>query len=160
MEQQTLKPLSEDELVRLHTGLVFVQAISFNPTTLSDLDDFVSAGRIGLLNAIRNYDHRTKFSTFATTCIRNEIIREVNKDSSIRANKCRPLHDNDFEEQETSQLWELLPDNLTDRERLAVQYRIMEGCTLKEIGDKLGCTKQWAGQILQQAIKKVKSAYG
>ena len=73
---------TENSLVLQHTGLIIVQAVLFNPTSLSDFDDYVSAGRLGLLKAIRGFnpDKNTKFSTYATTCIRREMIREAQRD--------------------------------------------------------------------------------
>lgn len=48
-------------------------------------DDLVQCGRIGLWRACNGFDSsRGKFSTFATKCIYNEIVREIRCRSSER----------------------------------------------------------------------------
>ena len=67
----------EEKLIREHYGLVISQALYFLDD--SSFEDYIQAGLIGLLKAIRNYDeNKAKFSTFATVCIRNEI-QSLNK---------------------------------------------------------------------------------
>ena len=65
----------EEQLVHTHYGLVVSQALRFS-SHRSSVEDHIQVGLIGLLKAIRNYDpEKSKFSTFATVCIRNEIFR-------------------------------------------------------------------------------------
>lgn len=49
-------------------------------------DDLVGAGGIGLVYAINGYDESrgNKFSTFATTCIKNEMLRLIKKEAKHR----------------------------------------------------------------------------
>ena len=69
----------EQEMVTQHYGLVVHQALNF-VINKQDLDDYIQSGLIGLLKAIRNYNpDRSKFSTFATVCIRNEILKYAKK---------------------------------------------------------------------------------
>lgn len=58
----------------------------------SDRDDIISCGMVGLMQAVDSYkaDSGTRFSTFAVTCIKNEILKlhfrlkaKSSKDSSI-----------------------------------------------------------------------------
>ena len=151
-------PLTENELVQKHTGLVVVQAVMFNPTTLSDFDDYMSSGRIGLLKAIRHFDpdRNIKFSTYAAICIRREMIREVqrDKDQSIIRNNMSPPN-----KEQSLELWEILPDNLHDIEKDILEAKILQNYTLKEIGERFGRSKQWAGTILKKAIKKIREKY-
>ena len=150
--------LTENELVEKHTGLVVVQAVMFNPTTLSDFDDYMSSGRIGLLKAIRQFDSNrdVKFSTYAATCIRREMIREVqrDKDQSIIRSNVDPLN-----KEQSLKLWEILPDNLSDMEKEVLEGRILQNYTLKEIGARFDRSKQWAGTILKKAIAKIRERY-
>lgn len=150
--------LTENELIEKHTGLVVVQAAMFNPTTLSDFDDYMSSGRIGLLKAIRHFDscRNVKFSTYAATCIRREMIREVQRDKDqaiIRNDKSLP------NKEQPLGLWEILPDNLSSMEKEVLEARILQNYTLKEIGARFDRSKQWAGTILKKAIAKIRERY-
>ena len=70
---------SEEKMVIDNYGLVVSQAVKFIAQK-QDLDDYIQIGLIGLLKAIRNYDsEKSKFSTFATVCIRNEILKFIKK---------------------------------------------------------------------------------
>ena len=151
--------LTENELVEKHTGLVIVQAMKFHPTTLSDFDDYMSSGRIGLLKAIRHFDpgRDTKFSTYAAICIRREMIREVQRDKDSSTVN---VGVNTVEDREKSfELWEILPDDLGDIEKRILEARILQNYTLKEIGEKFGRSKQWAGTMLKKIISKVRERY-
>jgi DNA-directed RNA polymerase specialized sigma subunit len=54
----------EDQLIRNNYGLVVSQALSFLSKN-SSLDEFIQAGLIGLLRAIRQHDEDiAKFSTY------------------------------------------------------------------------------------------------
>ena len=46
-------------------------------------EDYYQIGIIGLLNAVKNYneDKNVKFSTYAYTCIKNEILKSILKES-------------------------------------------------------------------------------
>ena len=48
-------------------------------------DELVSAGNVGLSNAIRKYssDKGVKFTTYAITCIDNQIKKELNSHSKV-----------------------------------------------------------------------------
>ena len=150
--------LTENELVEKHTGLIIMQAVKFSPTTLSDFDDYMSSGRIGLLKAIRHFDpnRNTKFSTYAAICIRREMIREVQRDkdqSNIRGTT------NHTDKEQPIELWEVLPDDLHKIEKEVLEARILQNHTLKEIGERFGHSKQWAGIILKKAIAKIREKY-
>jgi RNA polymerase sigma factor (sigma-70 family) len=149
---------TENELIEKHTGLVVAQAAMFNPTTLSDFDDYVSSGRIGLLKAIRHFDpdRNTKFSTYAAICIRREMIREVQRDKD---QKTLRVNENHTDKERPLELWEILPDNLDDIEKKVLEARILQNCTLKEIGECFGHSKQWVSTILKRIILKIREGY-
>ena len=72
-------------MVQQHYGLVVSQALRFTNRYSSDLEDYIQVGLIGLLKAIRKYNpEKAKFSTFAVTCIRNEICRFLNKKNKTK----------------------------------------------------------------------------
>ncbi len=142
---------SESSNFENNIGLVIAQAISFHPNKIVDTGDLIQAGSIGLLKAIRNFDtlRGTKFGTYAYSCIRGEILRELKKN---------PLTVNCVIDQECKQqpdVWEFMSDNMTEVERKVVMLR-MEGYTYQEIGDILGYTRAWANSIMLNIIKQIK----
>ena len=65
----------ENQKIKDNYGLVVSQALSFSRSYNQDLEDYIQVGLIGLLKAIRKHDpERSKLSTYATVCIRNEIV--------------------------------------------------------------------------------------
>ena len=66
---------TEAEIVDEYSPLVVSQALKFRPNKLTGFDDYMQAGYIGLLRAIRKFDstRNTKFSTFSIICIRRQI---------------------------------------------------------------------------------------
>ena len=152
------KSENEETLVKQHTPLVVSIAFSFNPRPPYDYDDLVSIGLIGLLKAIRAYDPKrgTQFSTLASTVIRREIVRELEKTNG----RVHESLEFDIENQVEAHLEDYLPENLTDTEKKILIYRFHEGFTFKEIGEKLGYTKQWANNKLNNILNKILKSNG
>jgi len=135
----------EEKLVQDHYGLVVTQALSFLGS--SHFDDYIQAGLIGLLKAVRNHDpEKSKFSTFATVCIRNEIInleRKLNKKSSKHV-----IFNSDFVDkiakakgcENGDSIKELLPDILSEEDRFIIKLKL-QNYTNKEIADFTSCSK-------------------
>ncbi len=61
------------------------RAKSFTQTGAGDVDDYLSEGVLGLLNAVRHYDptKENKFSTFAYACAQNRMLSLNKKLSPI-----------------------------------------------------------------------------
>ena len=86
----------EENLIRKHYGLVVSQALKFIGSDKQLLEDYIQVGLIGLLKAVRKYDKdRSRFSTFATTCIKNELINFVNR-SVKRDKKLKVIYNTDL----------------------------------------------------------------
>jgi len=146
----------EELLVQQHYGLVVSQALSFCGRT-SLLDDYIQVGLIGLLKAIRNYDPtRSKFSTFSTTCIRNEILRFKNKNKKHES--CTNLTEN-VSYCEKTRVWEFFPDNLSEEEFFILNLK-QSNFTKKEMCEALRCSKRELDQKTNRLIKKLKSYNG
>jgi len=142
----------EELLVQQHYGLVVSQALSFCGRT-SLLDDYIQVGLIGLLKAIRNYDPiKSKFSTFSTTCIRNEILRFKNKNK--KHENCTNLVEN-VSYCEKIQTWEFFPDNLSEEESFILNLK-QSNFTKKEMCEMLHCSKRELDQKTNRLIKKLK----
>lgn len=145
----------EEQLVHTHYGLVVSQALRFS-NNRSSIEDHIQIGLIGLLKAIRNYDpEKSKFSTFATVCIRNEIFRYTRKNKpkniplDIRTSSIINRTDDWYMPSE--EIWEYLPDGLTEKEKLVLQMKF-ENYTHKEIADIICCSKGRVKNILKKII--------
>jgi RNA polymerase sigma factor (sigma-70 family) len=142
----------EELLVQQHYGLVVSQALSFCGQT-GLLEDYIQVGLIGLLKAIRNYEPaRSKFSTFSTTCIKNEILRFKNKNK--KHENCTNLIEN-VSYCEKIQLWEFFPDNLSEEEFFILSLK-QSNFTRKEMCEALHCSKRKVDQKINRLIKKLK----
>jgi|TARA_R100000908_G_C3645345_1_gene79618 RNA polymerase sigma factor (sigma-70 family) len=145
---------TEAEIVDEYSPLVVSQALKFRPNKLTGFDDYMQAGYIGLLRAIRKFDstRNTKFSTFSIICIRRQILKEYNK---LR------MQPSSFEDKEDENIkepfWEFEPDYLSDIERRVLSLRL-QGYTYEQIGSQMGFTKSWASELLSNAIRKIREA--
>jgi RNA polymerase sigma factor (sigma-70 family) len=145
---------SEQEMVTRHYGLVVHQALNF-VINKQDLDDYIQSGLIGLLKAIRNYNpDRSKLSTFATVCIRNEILKFAKKQKRQKRHipNTRPLYYT-----EDSRFWETHPDNLTDEEIYILKLKL-ENYTHKEIAEEICCSKNDIKQKMKKISNKLREA--
>lgn len=147
--------MNENELVKTHKGLVLSIALSFQPNKISDYGDLIQAGYVGLLQASRNFkpDKEIKFSTFATRCITNSIIREFQKhkldeNDAISVSTQTRTDNRNF-------LWEYFPSSLTDEEIEILNLR-MESYTYYEIGEKMGFSHTTARYKFKEIVKKLK----
>lgn len=78
MSEQDRRAKVEQE-VQKHIGLVRSCMKSVHGVTSSNEDDIYQAGLIALWQAVENFDESngTKFSTYASVCIRREMCREI-----------------------------------------------------------------------------------
>lgn len=76
------RDMTNKEMLNKGTGLVKWRAYIWkkNSNITLTYDEIVSAGNIGLANALRKYnnDKGVKFTTYAITCIDNQIKKELN----------------------------------------------------------------------------------
>lgn len=143
----------EEQLVSKHYGLVISQALYFCKHKRSILDDYIQVGCIGLLKAIRNYSpEKSKFSTFATTCIRNELLRYNTKESRFRY---LPL--NDYKGKQSVLVWEYLPDTITKKELQIIKLKT-KNYSIREICDELFCTRKEFRRMYKDIIKKLRKS--
>ena len=151
----------EGQLVDEHYGLVVTQALRFS-SNKQDLDDHIQVGLIGLVKAIRNYDPvKSKFSTFATTCIKNEIFRYIRKNKKksftyIVQTRSIVGKNADFYTPK-EKLWEAIPDNLSEQEKL-ILYLKAQNYTHKEIAETLSCTKNHVKNVVRKLLSILKKA--
>ncbi len=151
-EAEENSPESEEKLVLDNYGLVVSQALKL-VVQKQDLDDYIQIGLMGLLKAIRNYNpEKSKFSTFATVCIRNEILKFMKKQT--RQNRRITLRETPKKE---ILLWEFQPDNLTEDE-LDILDMKLQNHTYKEISEAMCCNKNEIKQKVKKILKKIREA--
>ncbi len=66
-----------------------INKVAFQFSKILDFDDLVQEGSLGLLDAISSFnsDKDIKFNTYAAICIRNKILKAVEKQTSYKAGK-------------------------------------------------------------------------
>ena len=151
----------EDQLIRNNYGLVVSQALSFLSKN-SSLDEFIQAGLIGLLRAIRQHDEDiAKFSTYATVCIRNEIqkLKSKNKDKDVKVffdNNllAKSLKDKYYIKES---FFDYVPDYLSEEENIILKLKL-ENYTNAEICDFLNCTRVVLNKKLETLFEKIREA--
>lgn len=157
----------EDRLASMieeNMGLVVSLAKSFKPRTHEEYEEFVQLGRIGLWKAYEKHDPaKAAFSTNAWHHIRWEIMRHLNSKQvksytkdvclCLQLDDSTPVVDNSC----TENLWEYLPDSLSDRERQVIQLRL-DGHTFVDIGKRMGYSRGWANITYKAALEKIADA--
>src|SRR5687768_930380 len=90
-------PASRDAFLTHHLGLVHhvARQMANRLSTQADLDELISAGSLGLLQAVDAFDHARglSFSTFAVPRIRGAILDELRKQDHVPRNVRRRTRD-------------------------------------------------------------------
>ena len=131
MEKSLPSSLADEELLTLYQNgdgdaaavllsryIPLINRYAYQFRGVLDPDDLIQEGSIGFLDAVRNYlpGSGTKFSSYASVCIRNRMRKAVEKSSSKKAgilNNSIPLED--AEERSDEQTPEQI---FIDKERL------------------------------------------
>lgn len=146
----------EEKLIKENIGLVIAQAIKYKSNRISDTDDYIQAGRIALLRAIRSYNPaKGSLATYAWKCIQREIMKEVVKFGNIP--EVHGLNETIAVPESGRQLWEALTCDLTDNEKKALELKL-EGRSHSSIGEIMGFSKQWSSRLVLSAIMKIREA--
>tara|TARA_R100001377_G_C3194757_1_gene112227 strand:+ start:2465 stop:2959 length:495 start_codon:yes stop_codon:yes gene_type:complete len=141
----------EEELVHKHYGLVVFQALSFLES--SHFDDYIQAGLIGLLKAIRGHDEsKSKFSTFATVCIRNSISKLRSK---IKKNEQRLVAQVDRLYSTQDNILDCLPEYLSEEDLFIIKLKI-QNYTNSEIASYTSSSKEEVKVKTRAIIKLLK----
>lgn len=142
----------EQELLEKHKGLVLAQIKTFAVNSRVSRQDYIQAGLMGLLKAIRKFDPtKSQLQTFAWPIIRNELINTYNKawrnmEPTIEVEPTYSISTNILDE---------LP-KLTDIEMLVIKYKL-EGYTIKEIAGYTDITQKDIKSILNNIYIKIKA---
>lgn len=142
-----------ETLVKDNIGLVIYRSRKFRLNSLSDSEDFIQAGLIGLLKAARSYNSElSAFSTYAGRCIDIEILQEIRKNKEQASNLQSNVSYSD-EEAYTDYLPEL--DEVS---KTILYMRYIGGYTLREIGEEFGYSKNRAKCILVRILRAIRDA--
>lgn len=134
----------------------------------ADRDDVFQEGLIGFFQAVRDYDLKGNFSTFAYLCTRRRIIEAVvtaNRNKHGPLNNYTKLPDKKFsqdrliedciiQEEEENQLQKYLAEKLSKLE-FDVFLLYADGCRPAEIAQKLGCHIKIVDNALTRAKRKL-----
>lgn len=152
-------------------------------------EDLVSIGTIGLVKAVDTYntDNGTRFATYASKCIQNEILMsfrsEKKHSSDVSINETidvdregNPLSyidvissdENVCEDTELKIMSERALRciktilSLRERQIIIMRYGLCgtEELTQREIAEKLGISRSYVSRIEKSALEKLKSALG
>ena len=157
MEENNVGLKSEQQQVMDNYGLVVSQALAFCSSRSSDLEDYIQSGLIGLLKAIRKHDpKRSKLSTYATTCIRNEIIKYINKNKKHNVNKV-PLEDIEIPEKSID--WDTLTDSLSEEEKSILKLRLGNN-SYREISDNMELSRNYIKSSMKTILIKLRKDLG
>ena len=154
-------------------------------TNLTNLEDLISIGTIGLVKAINTFklEKNIKLATYASRCIENEILMYLRKKSKMKGEvsldeplKCdydgnelllvdilsqseNEVLDNLFTKEEYSKLHEAI-DELRPREKEIVRLRFgLNGKrekTQKEVADMLGISQSYISRLEKKIISRLK----
>ncbi|WP_432762949.1 RNA polymerase sporulation sigma factor SigK [Acetivibrio saccincola] len=189
-EQYYIKKLSEGDeearnvLIERNLRLV-AHIVKKYTSTISDSDDLISIGTIGLIKAIAtfNHDKGTRLATYAARCIENEILMQIRSNKKIQSEVS--LQDpigmdrdgneislidvlgNDSEsvveevelKMQVRRLYKKMKDVLKHREKMVLElrYGLLNGTskTQREIAKMLGISRSYVSRIEKKAIKKL-----
>lgn len=145
----------ESQLVSDNLALVAHLAKKFSPRR-QDLQDYIQAGSMGLLRAIRRHDPNLgSITTFAWNPIRWEILSyiERNQRNDEPLDGIQLLY-----EENDNPLWSYVPDDVSPEEQRIVEWRA-EGYSFREIGEKLGGrSRNYASRVYKLAAAKMKDS--
>jgi len=148
-----------------------------------DMEDLISIGTIGLIKAIRTYNHErgVKLATYAARCIENEVlmhlrnIRKLRQEVSIYDPIGYDKEGNEISLMDVlttdSEIIEIIEtrmqgkkikdkmDTLSGRERevIEMRYGLFNGLkeTQREIAKELGISRSYVSRIEKRAVNKL-----
>jgi RNA polymerase sporulation-specific sigma factor len=174
---------SRNSLIEHNLRLVVYVAKRFD-TNITNLEDLISIGTIGLIKAINTYklDKNIKLATYASRCIENEILMHLRKNqrTKLEVSLDEPLKA-DYDGNELL-LQDILQDNsisifdeidnkedvtnledalliLNDREKEIIELRYglngKEELTQKETAELLGISQSYISRLEKKILKKL-----
>jgi len=144
----------ENAIIEDNMGLIVNVVKTFNPTSENLFEEYIQAGRIGLLKAIRTSNKTCPWSTMAWNNVKWSILNYINEESEDETIFPITVEPSGNTKEE---IYDYIPSNLLDREKEVLQLRI-EGNSFKDIGAKLGYSKNWAHYVFYSGVRKIRNA--
>jgi len=152
--------ITENEFITENYGLAISLARKFYSHGHNyDFEDIIQVALMSMLKAHRKHDpSRSVFSTFATFCIRNDLIKFIKKQNK---NKDIPASDifGAITTYDASDIDEILPDDLDIQEQ-AIFYYKRSNYKDMEIRDILDLSKQEYKAKVKLFYKKLRAVNG
>lgn len=167
-----------EQMINDNRKLVYFILHKQFPSLIGD-DDIEQYGLIGLWKACKNYDSdKSKFATFATRCIRNEILMELRRRKTQQKTEAvsldMPISVEGKEDAETS-LMETLRDpddkyaeleydlkfleDIASGREIEVLDMSMSGYSQIEIAEYFKVSRSYISRILDNVRKKIAKEY-
>ena len=171
------------EVLIKHNLRLVVHIVKKYYSNMNEQEDLISIGTIGLIKAVKNFDHekKIKFATYASKCIENEILmyfRHIKKnvntvcfENSTNFNSSSALlySKNQMEETDildivnlrykSDILYKLINTVLTKRERYILIYRYglykTIPLTQQQTAKKLNISRSYISRLEKKAIIKL-----
>lgn len=158
-------------------------------TSDRDMEDLISVGTIGLIKAVNtfNIDKNNRLAAYASKCVENELLmlfrseKKKARESSLyeplgtdsEGNSIRLLDIIECEEEDVlervdmeekkGRLYELIKEQLSDREReiICLRYGILgtKEATQREIADAMGISRSYVSRLEKKALKKLRMGF-
>lgn len=159
-------------LINKYMPMIKAKASCFRNSCVEN-DDLISEGFLGLLSAIRSYDHQKgSFAAFASTCISNKMKSAVAK-GSANSLLVTPLDDSFLEElsdgnpatedlvilkEQNNEMLKQVDELLSERER-EVFYLYISAYSYSQIAEKLGISAKSVDNAITRAKAKLRNCF-
>ena len=168
-------------LAEENIGLAYMVCENFHNCNL-EKEEVLSVALLGLTKAAASFDESKgyKFSTYASSVIRNEILMELRKtkkhqtdyslDAEVQGFKSNEMEnltlldmisckDNPFESVENADLLPSLISCLSEREKNCILLSIVEEKKQEEVSRILGISQSYVSRCMKSGITKIRKAY-
>lgn len=169
------KCININETIKENMGLVYkvINEQYYDKKYEFTKEDMVQTGLLALYRAIQTFDENKniKFSTFAMTVIKNDLLKFATRDyedySGVINNTITSLNEKyddenennnlegmlgveeDFSGLEETELLNYIKERKSEKVVKMVEL-LAEGYTYQEVGDKLGCSKQYVNSTMKK----------
>lgn len=167
---------AREKLILGNIRLALYIASSFDSL---DIDELESLSLVGLVKAGNSFSpaKNTKFSTYATKCIRNEILQGMRKSAKSKNiiyfsqlldetnERMKNISYEDVIEDTTSELAFEKAENFAmlneiiygmSKKSREILYLYADGMTQKEIGEKMGISQSYVSRVLRGIYEKIR----
>lgn len=177
---------AKDKLIKHNLRLV-AHIIKKYYSKIKEQEDLISIGTIGLIKAVSSFDidKGTRFATYASRCIENEILMHfraqkklvkdvyindtIDLDSSGNPLKLidviadeESISENIDNKLETEKIYELINQNLTDREKSIIYMRYglkgFKSMPQREVAKKLNISRSYVSRLEKKSLNILKKS--